>query len=81
MALFGSDADIARLQRQIDDQQQLIDHLYAQLGLPKPTMGNDVLAQRARQLKDAGKPIEAIKLVRAETGRGLKDAKDYVDGL
>lgn len=29
----------------------------------------------------AGKPIEAIKNVRELTGVGLKEAKDYVDGL
>lgn len=36
---------------------------------------------RVYQLKAAGKTIQAIKLVREQTQWGLKDAKDYVDGL
>lgn len=35
----------------------------------------------ARALKASGRPIEAIRQVRAVTGWGLKEAKDYVDGL
>lgn len=30
---------------------------------------------------DAGRKIEAIKILREETGLGLKEAKDVVDGL
>ncbi len=39
------------------------------------------LRTQIRQLKAAGKVIEAIKLARARTGLGLKEAKDLVDGL
>ncbi|MCA0297322.1 MAG: ribosomal protein L7/L12 [Actinobacteria bacterium] len=35
----------------------------------------------ARVLKQAGKHIEAIKLVREQTGWGLREAKDAVDRL
>jgi len=35
----------------------------------------------ARALVAQGKKIEAIKLVREQTGMGLKEAKDYVDRL
>lgn len=35
----------------------------------------------ARALVKAKRKIEAIKLVREATGMGLKDAKDYVEGL
>lgn len=35
----------------------------------------------ARVLKQAGKLIDAIKLVREATGWGLKEAKDFVDRL
>ncbi len=38
-------------------------------------------ATAVRQLLDAGNKIEAIKLVRQQTGMGLKEAKDYVEGL
>ncbi|NTW01147.1 MAG: 50S ribosomal protein L12 [Oscillochloris sp.] len=39
------------------------------------------LAHAARVLKAQGKAIAAIKLVREQTGWGLKEAKDYVDTL
>jgi ribosomal protein L7/L12 len=35
----------------------------------------------ARTLTAQGNKIAAIKLVREQTGMGLKEAKDYVDGL
>jgi ribosomal protein L7/L12 len=40
-----------------------------------------LMEQAARALVAQGKKIEAIKLVRQQTGWGLKEAKDYVDGL
>ena len=43
-----------------------------------------VLSERVKQLADAGKKIEAIKLYRQETGMWLREAKDavesYLDG-
>ena len=36
---------------------------------------------QARSLKSAGQPIQAIKLVREHTSWGLREAKNYVDGL
>ena len=47
-------------------------HSAAQL----PAAGSDV-----KDLARAGKKIEAIKLYRAQTGLGLKEAKDAVDAL
>lgn len=82
MALFSSNADIARLQRQLAEQQALIDHLYLLLGLPKPTASRDEeLATQAGRLKESGKEVQAIKLVREKTGMGLLEAKQYVDRL
>jgi ribosomal protein L7/L12 len=37
--------------------------------------------ERARELIAQGRKIQAIKLIRAETGLGLKEAKDVADGL
>jgi ribosomal protein L7/L12 len=37
--------------------------------------------QEIRNLIDQGRKIEAIKKVMAHTGKGLKEAKDYVDSL
>lgn len=37
--------------------------------------------ERARKLIAQGHRIQAIKLIREETGLGLKEAKDVADGL
>ena len=39
------------------------------------------LAKRAAELVKHNRKISAIKLVRAETGMNLKEAKDYVNSL
>ena len=39
------------------------------------------LAERASELVKQNRKVAAIKLVRAETGMGLKEAKSYVDSL
>ncbi|SEF89947.1 Ribosomal protein L7/L12 C-terminal domain-containing protein [Thermomonospora echinospora] len=36
---------------------------------------------RAQALLDRGKKIEAIKLIRDDTGMGLKEAKDYAEAM
>ncbi len=36
---------------------------------------------QARSMKASGQPVSAIKLVREHTSWGLRQAKDYVDGL
>ena len=47
------------------------------LGLPA---GGEWLAE-VRRLKESGRLIDAIKLYRENTGLGLKEAKDAVEGL
>nr|WP_238342020.1 ribosomal protein L7/L12 [Actinopolymorpha rutila] len=39
------------------------------------------LAARARSLRSQGREIEAVRLVRAETGMGLADAQRFVRSL
>ncbi|MBO4274398.1 ribosomal protein L7/L12 [Microbispora triticiradicis] len=39
------------------------------------------LQQRVRELYAENKKVEAIKLIREETGLGLKEAKDLADGI
>lgn len=39
------------------------------------------LQQRVRELYAAGRPVEAIKLIREHTGLGLKEAKSLGDAL
>ncbi|MBC7542455.1 MAG: ribosomal protein L7/L12 [Candidatus Sericytochromatia bacterium] len=41
----------------------------------------DPIDDQVRLMLQTGRTIEAIKLVRASQGLGLKDAKDYVDAL
>ncbi|GAB4057461.1 hypothetical protein [Catellatospora paridis] len=45
-----------------------------------PVLGPDLMTN-ARNLKQQGRPIEAIKLVRQHTGMGLREAKNVVDAL
>lgn len=47
-------------------------------GPPNPTLPLDA---RVKLLCEAGKVIEAIKLVRSVKDMGLKESKDYVDNL
>ena len=51
-----------------------------QVKRPQPVMLGDVRGQ-IMALKDRGKAIEAIKLIRQATGLGLKDAKDLYEAL
>jgi hypothetical protein len=48
---------------------------------PKPLALPGELEARVRELLVHGDTIDAIKLVRKSTGAGLKESKDYVDGL
>jgi large subunit ribosomal protein L7/L12 len=52
--------------------------LSASIGVPEAAP--DWLAQ-VRLLKSQGQEINAIKLYRENTGVGLREAKDFVDGL
>lgn len=46
-----------------------------------PAVLDDTLKFEARELLARGKKIQAVKLVREQTGWGLKQAKDFVDSL
>jgi ribosomal protein L7/L12 len=48
-------------------------------GKPAPAAGVDI--DQIQQLTRAGKKIEAIKLVREQTGLGLKEARDAVEAI
>jgi ribosomal protein L7/L12 len=48
---------------------------------PAPRQRPADLADRVRALRDQGREIEAIKLVRAETGMGLAEAETFVRTL
>ena len=57
--------------------ERKVDLILSHLGLD-PNQGVD---QEILELVKAGQKIQAIKLYREQTGVGLKDAKDYVEGL
>ncbi len=64
--------------------ERKIDRLTAKLDLLLKANGIDPdppiqFSDRVRKAAAAGRKIEAIKLLREETGLGLRDAKDAVD--
>ena len=61
---------LGRLERKVD---LILSHLAID-----PNQGVD---EKVMELMKAGKKIQAIKLYRQQTGCGLKEAKDYVEGL
>jgi len=48
---------------------------------PLQTAPNDAMKFAARDLLAQGKKIQAVKLVKEQTGWGLKQAKEFVDSL
>ena len=48
---------------------------------PSTIRAADGMHDRVRQLAGRGQVIEAIKVVREQTGLGLKEAKEYVERL
>ena len=67
------DARLRRIDRKLD---MLIQHL--DIELPETIVSG--LSPEACRLADADQKIEAIKVHREQTGIGLKEAKDAVEG-
>lgn len=63
-------ARLARVERKLDV-------IMAHLGIAAEPEAHD----EVRRLAQEGKVIEAIKLYRDQTGAGLAEAKQHVDGL
>jgi ribosomal protein L7/L12 len=63
--------------RGISHLERKVELILNHLGID-PNQGVD---ERIVELMKAGRKIEAIKLHRETTGCGLKEAKDYVEGL
>lgn len=92
MGLFGGDAphdDYLKLEARVAALESTVAWLAARATgeVGDPTSGQAGAGQappwvgEVRALKDRGQAIAAIKRVRELTGWGLKEAKDYVDGL
>jgi hypothetical protein len=70
-----TDQRLARLEGQVS-------RLMQELGIEDDgKVPADSLQERIRPLIRADQKIQAIKVVREQTGLGLKEAKDYVDDL
>lgn len=96
MGIFGRSGDtselenrVARLEDQVRQLNQLVRSLTSDSepgNWPVVPASGDVTEQpdwlfEVQALVAQGKKIEAIKRTREATGLGLKEAKDYVDGL
>ncbi len=88
MGLFGGSDDDLRPGRELERRSPRWSghctpadrgaHRVARVEILKPQSG---VSDLVRQLAIRGDKIAAIKLLRDETGLGLREAKDVVDGL
>ena len=92
MGLFGGSED--DLQRRVEELERRVVALeralrtgYRPSGELTETSGSEIgdpqssVTERVRQLAIQGNKLQAIKLLRDETGMGLREAKDAVDRL
>lgn len=77
LGLFGSSGHSPAIEARLRTIERKLDAIMASLGITLDEAPDDDL----RELVRAGRKIEAIKLYRERTNCGLKEAKDYVDGL
>lgn len=92
MGLFGGgrdDSDDGGLRRRVDELERRVAALewavraagHASPEAPVVSTDKARPDDRVRQLVAQGKKIQAIKLLREQTGLGLKEAKDIVDQM
>lgn len=61
--------------------EQTVETLYREMGLEQPPAVGVRASEAVHALIREGKPIQAIKQLRVETGLGLRAAKQVVDQL
>ncbi len=75
--------DMSLIKKQLSDQQKQLDALTKLSGHDE--LASDFLCEETietlRKLKQEGKTVEAVKLVRVNTKMSLLEAKNYVDDL
>lgn len=89
MGLFGGghddSSDLRRRVEELERRVAALERAAAAAGHPVPQQighaGEMMGSQMVRQLALQGNKISAIKLLRDETGLGLKEAKNIVDRL
>ena len=74
-------ASIGDLPRRVVELERKVDFLLKHLDLTYESTESDLASQAVIDLVWQGEKIEAIKLLREETGLGLKEAKDIVDAI
>ena len=82
----GSDADrarIAELEKRVARLEALVaqSQVHATNEAAHPSAPSEAWLAEVQELRRSGKVIHAIKLYRARTGVGLKEAKDAVEAL
>jgi large subunit ribosomal protein L7/L12 len=94
MGIFGKsdnvdEVDDGGLRRRVDELERRVAQLeWALRGAtssvasdPVPDVGAPAVSPEVLQLALQGQKIQAIKVLREQTGLGLKESKDIVDGL
>ena len=83
MEWFGGGSKSVLAQRQLDRIEAKLDRILEHLGLDfdEDAAGLATVSSAVRDLAAQGRKIEAIKLLREETGAGLSEAKAVVDRL
>jgi ribosomal protein L7/L12 len=87
MALFGSsDDDLRRRVEELERRVAALERAAMHSGqvvsqVPVGEFHDGWISAEVRSLAASGKKINAIKLLRDQTGLGLKEAKDAVDRL
>lgn len=75
--------ELSLIKKQLSDQQKQLDALTKLSGHDE--LASDFLCEETienlRKLKQEGKTVEAVKLVRVNTKMSLLEAKNYVDDL
>ena len=83
MDWFGGGSKSVLAQRQLDRIEAKLDRLleHLELDFDADAAGLATASAGVRELAAQGRKIEAIKLLREETGAGLAEAKAVVDRL
>ena len=80
---MSSERQLLELMARVGALEHQLAHLYRHLGIempPPPPPGQDI-SEKVQQLVRDGNLIAAIKQYRDETGTGLAEAKDRIEGL
>lgn len=93
MGFFSSEHEVGALSRQVASLSAQVERLSSVVELLARRQGvsdaelaafevrEESWVTEARHLKATQGPVRAIRLVRERTGKGLREAKEIVDGL